>query len=76
MTAKESNRALCQYRGTLVLMECKPNPDGGSCFDCGGTKFFDDNGWIRCEECGFAILETDRVRIQNEYQRGTNLNLQ
>lgn len=46
-------------------MECKPNPDGGSCFDCGGTKFYEDRGWARCEDCGFAILETDRKKIIN-----------
>jgi hypothetical protein len=47
---------LCKFRGMLVLMEAKHNPEGGRCPDCGGTTFREHAGWTECYECDFAVL--------------------
>jgi len=62
---KREYRALCQYRGMLVIMLVKKSSEGkkGRCYDCRESQFWNDNGWVRCTNCGFAILDTDYARI-------------
>lgn len=56
------SRALCKFRGMLVIAEVSINPGGGSCPECGSTDFFERHGWLECD-CGFAYLKSDVERI-------------
>lgn len=61
------NKALCKYRGLLVVAEVSVRTDGtnGSCPDCGNKEFHEHAGWAECD-CGFAYLMADLDRIKNE----------
>lgn len=61
-------RALCQYRGALVIAEVSPNPGGGKCPECGGTTLIESAyGWMECDgECSFAIAKSDWERITGQ----------
>lgn len=62
-----THRALCKYRGMLVIASFTKCSEGqhNRCPECGDNMFNDINGWIECD-CGFAILKTDYDRIVNE----------
>lgn len=40
----------------------------GACERCGNFEMFDDNGVMRCEECGLAYFEEDREREEEDYE--------
>ena len=48
---------LCKFRGMLVIMEVSELADGAEtqCPDCGGKQFTENNGWIECDNCSFAV---------------------
>lgn len=58
-TSDDKVRALCQFRGMLVIMEGKLAPGGGHCPNCGGTEFHDGPyGWVWCRGCeDFAVTK-------------------
>ena len=53
-------RALCKYRGMLVIAEFSKCAKGqsGRCPECGATEFHEYAGWVECD-CGFAINKSD-----------------
>ena len=57
-------RALCKFRGLLVIAEfSKSNGHGeGRCPECGNSEFYTRYGWVECG-CGFAINESDYNKI-------------
>ncbi len=59
-------RALCKYRGMLVIASFCRSPPGqvGHCPECRGIEFREHAGWIECKDCGFAILKTDYSRME------------
>lgn len=64
-------RALCKYRGCLVIAEVTRNPCGeGKCPQCGNSRFREYNGWTECDnECGFAYLtESLKKAVVNDEQ--------
>lgn len=58
-------RALCKFRGMLVVAEVSVKTDGqpGRCPECGATAFRANAGWIECD-CGFAYLASDVERLK------------
>jgi hypothetical protein len=62
-------RALCKFRGCLVIAEVSSNPDGGRCPECGASQVQEYYGWMECVgECGFAINKADWDRIRDGEQ--------
>ena len=57
-------RALCKFRGMLVVAEVSVRTDGqpGRCPECGGSTFRENAGWTECD-CGFAYLSSDVKRL-------------
>jgi hypothetical protein len=57
-------RALCKYRGMLVVAEVSVRTDGqpGRCPECGSSVFVENAGWTECD-CGFAYLSSDVERL-------------
>lgn len=57
-------RALCKFRGMLVVAEVSVRTDGqpGRCPACGSTSFRESAGWTECD-CGFAYLSSDLERL-------------
>lgn len=64
---KMKARALCKYRGMLVIAEFAQCEDGvdGRCPECGATSFNRVGGWVECD-CGFAINESDYDRMTSD----------
>ena len=58
-------RALCKFRGMLVVAEVSVRTDGqpGRCPQCGSASFSEDAGWTECD-CGFAYLSSDLERLK------------
>jgi len=63
----EMPRALCKFRGMLVIAEVSVRNDGaaGSCPECGATRFYKNAGWTECD-CGFAYLSSDIAKLAAE----------
>lgn len=56
-------RALCIFRGMLVVAEVTKSKKD-RCPECFFPTFFVKyNGWLKCIECGFSILETDYKKL-------------
>ena len=57
-------RALCKYRGMLVVAEVTIREDGttGQCPECRATTFTENGDWTECD-CGFAYLTSDIKRL-------------
>ncbi len=68
------SRALCKFRGMLVIAEVRPSRPGSpyrrGCPECHRKEFWREHGgWMECE-CGFAILTTDYDRVMGEPPEG------
>ena len=62
-TAVVMPRALCKFRGMLVVAEVSVRTDGpGRCPECGSSTFRENAGWTECD-CGFAYLSSDVERL-------------
>jgi hypothetical protein len=62
-------RALCKLRGCLVIAEITkrhPEQSPGQCPFCGSETFHKYDGWLECDNCSFAIRESDYEKIINE----------
>lgn len=67
MSVTPHSRALCKFRGMLVIMEY-PFQTAGTCLDCGGKTLTQHDCWYYCD-CGFAVSDTDHNRIIKQQQQ-------
>lgn len=61
------NKILCKFRGMLVLLDCTINSNNKElkCPDCGSSDFNKYHGWIECNTCDFAFLESTYNELVN-----------
>jgi hypothetical protein len=72
MSETKSCRALCKFRGMLVVAEVSVRPDltPGRCPECGSEQFTERYGWTECG-CGFAYSTNDIQKLLGRGQSKT-----